>query len=149
MILQDITHIRTTPERIFDFFREMEANYRAWHPDHLGFRWVAGRELREGVVFAFEERIAGKLLKKRVGFTRVVPGRHLEFAPTSWLVRLFLPRMLFRVEPEADGCRLTAEIHLRVGPLAARLQRRELGAVRRHMREEGENMQRLLEGVSS
>ena len=147
MVLHDAVTIRTTPERIFEFFREMERNYPAWHPEHVRFRWVAGRGLREGVVFSFEEHIAGKLLRKRVRFTRVEPGRHLEFAPTNPVFRLFLPRLLFHVEPEGDGCRLTAEIHVRMGPLAAWLHRRELAAVRRHMREEGENMKRLLEAA--
>jgi hypothetical protein len=58
---------------------------------------------------------------------------------------LFLPRILFRVEPAGSGFAVTQEIHLRIGPLAAWLNRRELEAVRRHMSEEGENLKRLLE----
>jgi hypothetical protein len=38
---------------------------------------------------------------------------------------------------------VTQDIHLRIGPLAAWLNK--LDAVRRHMREEGENLKRLLE----
>ena len=148
MILKDSTRISTTPDAIFGFFEEMEHNYVAWHPDHLLFRWVSGRGVKEGAVFYFEERIAGKLVKKKVAFTRVVSGQHIEFAPTFWLLKLFLPRLLFRIVEEPEGCVFIAELHLRMGPLAARLNKRELDAVRLHMREEGENIKRLLEGRS-
>lgn len=124
----------------------MESHYLEWHPDHRRFRWVNGRGLAVGNVFYFEEVIAGKLLKKKVVFTRIDTHSHIEFAPTFWLMRLFLPRMLFRVErTAANACRLVAEIQLRMGPLAARLNRRELTAVREHMRIEGVNLKRLVE----
>lgn len=97
------------------------------------------------MVFEFEEKIHGKLLKKRAAYTRVVDGQYIEFAPTTRFLRFFLPRMLFRIEPEADGCKFTAETHIRTGPIGAWLNRKEFEAVRQHMREEGENLKKLLE----
>jgi hypothetical protein len=133
MILRDTTDIRSTPEAIFQFFRQMEWHYVRWHPDHRLFRWVTGGTLATGNIFYFEEVIAGKLLKKNVVLTRVDPPAHIEFAPTFWLMRLFLPRLLFRIEVTAPQvCTLVAEIHLRMGPLAARINQRELEAVREH-----------------
>lgn len=145
MMLVDSITLRASPEAVFRFFDEMETHYLAWHPDHLLFRWEHGRGVALGNIFSFAERIGGKHLAKRVVFTRVIPNRHLEFAPTFWLMRLFLPRMVFRVAPESGGCRFTAEIHLRIGPLAQRAQRKELAAVREHMRVEGENLKRIVE----
>jgi hypothetical protein len=144
MVLRDSVSIEASPEKIFQFFQEMERNYLRWHHDHVLFRWVSGRGLSEGHVFYFEEYIAGKLLKKNVVFTRVVPNQHVEFAPTFWLMKLFLPRMLFRIESDPVGSRLIAEIHLRIGPLAQRFQRKELDAVRDLMREEALNLQRIV-----
>lgn len=145
MILRDETFIQARPETIFRFFEEMDANYLAWHPDHLLYRWEQGRGVKPGVVFYFEERINGKLLRKRVRFTRVVPGEHIEFEPTFWLMRLILPRMIFRMEPQGGGLLFIAEIHLRMGPLAQRANRADLAAVREHMRVEGENIKRHAE----
>jgi hypothetical protein len=145
MILRSTVRIRTVPQRVFDFFRSMDANYRAWHPDHVLFRWLGDGRLREGAEFYFEERIGGELLKKRVRFTRIEPGRLMEFAPTAWWFRLFLPSIRFVVMPDAEGCRVEQEIRVRVGPLGRRLARRQFEAVQRHMDEEGENMKRLLE----
>lgn len=137
--------INARPEKLFAFFAGMETNYLRWHEDHVLFRWIDEAELRPGVRFYFEERIAGKLLKKSVVFTQIVAGKLIEFAPTSRLFRFFLPRISFRVSTTPAGFSVTQEIVLRIGPLAARLNRRELEAVRRHMIEEGENLKRLLE----
>ena len=53
--------------------------------------------------------------------------------------------MVFRMEPEGDGCRFIAEVHLRMGPLAQRAHAEELAAIREHMRVEGLNIKRILE----
>ncbi len=144
-MLKDSILIKASPEAIFRFFEEMERNYLQWHPDHVLYHWVSGRGVQEGHVFYFEEYIAGKLLKKRVIFTRVVLHQHIEFAPTFWLMKLFLPRMVFRIAPAGDGCQFIAEVHLRMGPLAQRANKKELEAIREHMRVEGLNIKRILE----
>jgi hypothetical protein len=149
MRLSDSITIRSTPERFFAFFERMEANYLLWHPDHRLFRWESGHGVKEGVSFYFEEVIGGKLMKKRVVFTRVEPGRHIEFTFTNRLLRLILPRIVFHVEPAGESIRLTAEITIRTGPIGAWLNRREFDAVRRHMREEGENLKRILESAAA
>jgi hypothetical protein len=111
----------------------------------MQFQWLDPPAVKEGVRFHFEERIGGKLLKKTVAFTRIEPGSLIEFAPTSRFFRMFLPRISFRIAPAEDGFAVIQDIHLRIGPLAAWLNRRELDEVRRHMREEGENLRRLLQ----
>ncbi len=147
MILRDSIDIEATPDAVFAFFDGMDQDrYLGWHPDHKVFRWVRGRGLKVGNAFYFEEVIAGKLLKKEVVFTRIDGGAHIEFAPTFWLMRLFLPRLVFRLEALGTGrYRFVAEIYLRAGPLAARLNRREFDAVREHMRIEGINLKRFAE----
>jgi Polyketide cyclase / dehydrase and lipid transport len=147
MVLSDTIQINAPAESIFRFFDRMDALYRDWHPDHVLFRWERGHDLHCGNVFYFEERIAGKLLKKRVVITAVQRPIHLEFAPTFWLMRAFLPRILFHIAPTQGGCLVTAEIHLRMGPLAAWLNRNELAAIREHMKQEGLNMKRLVEAA--
>jgi hypothetical protein len=139
--------IATGAEEVFAFFAAMETNYGRWHPDHLWFRWVDPPALEPGVRFQFQERIDGKLLTKTVAFTRIEPGTVIEFAPTSRLFRLVLPRIAFRIRPTDGGVTVTQEIQIRTGPLGAWLNRREFDAVRRHMREEGKNLRRLLAGA--
>lgn len=144
MVLKETTKLRAQPDEVFAFLEKMEQNYLRWHPDHVQFSWVKGQSLKEGHQAYFEERIAGKLLKKTVVYTRIVPNEHIEFVPTFRLMRLFLPRMLFHLEPSSGGCLLTQEIHVRTGPIGAWLNRKEFDAVRQHMKEEGEGLERLL-----
>lgn len=55
MILRESIKIEAKPEAIFRFFEEMEHHYLRWHSDHVLFRWVSGRGVREGNIFYFEE----------------------------------------------------------------------------------------------
>jgi hypothetical protein len=146
MILRETSPtIRAAPEEVFAFFAGMETNYGRWHPDHRWFRWIDPPALEPGVRFQFQERLDGKLLTKTVRFTRIEPGTLIAFAPTSRLFRLVLPRIAFHIRPTDGGVTVTQELQIRTGPLGAWINRREFDAVRRHMREEGENLRRLLE----
>jgi hypothetical protein len=147
MVLRDAIEVHASPATLFAFFDGMsQARYLGCHPDHKVFRWTRGQGVAVGSRCYFEEVIAGKLLKKGVEFTRVDPARHIECVPTFWLMRLFLPRLVFRTEAvSADTFRFIAEIPLRVGPIGARLNKREFDAVCEHMRTEGINFERFAE----
>jgi len=143
---EDRIFIAVPPERGFAFFQAMAENYRRWHPDHLAFEWRQGSGIAVGTTFWFSERIAGKVLEKEVRITEVVPDRFYAFAPTSRLMRAFMPRLSFAFRPEPGGFFFEAEIWLRgMGPLGRRLNRREFDAVEVHIREEGHNLKALLE----
>lgn len=145
MILKETTDVEAPPEEVYRFFEEMEGNYERWHPDHITFRWTKGVGLEQGAEAYFEERIVGKLQKKTVKFVKVIPGRYIEFKPTSLLVGLLMPHISFTINTRSNGCELTQRIKVRTGPIGARLNKREFDAVRTHMREEGENLKRILE----
>lgn len=145
MILKARTHIQADPEEIFTFFEEMEENYEQWHDEHITFRWVEGRPLKKGSQSYFEEEIGGEVLKKTVVYSRVIPNRRIELQPTSRLMRLFLPRIIFDIEPGNNGCHFTQRIKIRTGPIGRRLNRDQFDAVHQHMQEEGENLKRMIE----
>jgi hypothetical protein len=147
MVLRDSIDVQAPMATLFEFFEGMtNERYLGWHPDHRQFRWIEGHGVKVGNRFYFEEVIGGRLLKKAVKFTRVDSGTCIEFAPVFWLMRLFLPRLVFRAEATgAESFRFVAEIFLRIGPLAARLNKREFDAVREHMKAEGINFKRHAE----
>lgn len=75
MILRDSIEIKTTPERIFDFFAHIEENYKAWHPeDHVVLRLIKGKPLEKGAIGYFEEYLHGKLHKAKVLYAKIVPN---------------------------------------------------------------------------
>ncbi len=150
--LTDSIEIRTTPEEVFGFLAGLvdDASYRAWHPaDHVAMRWTKGRPWEEGSVVYAEEYIHGKLHKLQFVVTKVVPNRRIQYAPTSRLLRRYFPGNAFSVQPSEQGCVFTASGIYRVGWLVrtfakGRLEK-GLACVRKHMKEEGENLKRILE----
>jgi len=144
--------IKTTPEKIFDFFFHLvdDESYRAWHPDdHVAFRWIKGHPWEEGSVAYAEEYIHGKLHKLKFVITKLIPNRLIEYAPTSWFLRMYFPKNRFTVEPKQGACIFTAQGTIRVGwlirTLAKKRLERGLSSVRKHMKEEGESLKRILE----
>jgi hypothetical protein len=151
-ILTDSIEIKTTPEKVFDFFFHLvdDESYRAWHPDdHVAFRWIKGPPWEEGSVVYAEEYIHGKLHKLKFVITKLIPNRLIEYAPTSWFLRMYFPKNRVTVEPKQGACIFTAQGTIRVGWLirtfAKKRLERGLSSVRKHMKEEGESLKRILE----
>ena len=156
-LLEDITltdsvEIQTAPEKVFDFFLHLvdDASYRTWHPDdHMSLRWVKGSPWKEGSIVYAEEYFHGKLHKLKFLISKVVANREIEYIPASRLLRIYFPKNRFVIEPSGNGCIFTAEVHLRVGRLVKTLAKHKLETgllfVRKHMKEEGENLKRILE----
>lgn len=145
MILSQTTMISAPAERIFAFFENMETNYTRWHPDHIAFRWLQQGRQAIGNRFHFEERIHGQHVKRVMRYTKVEKDRLIEFVPDNALIRFFLRRVSFVIEPMERQCRLTQEVQIRIGPIGKRLNRAGLAAVEGHMREEGENLKAIIE----
>lgn len=146
MVLRDSVEVAAEISAFFTFFDGMtNERYLSWHPDHKVFRWTGQPGVRLGNRCYFEEVIAGKLLKKSVEFTRADP-QYIAFRPTFWPMRLLLPELVFRAEGLHSGAfRFIGEIFVRVGPIGARLNKREFDAVREHMHVEGINFKRFAE----
>ena len=154
--LTDSIEIMATPEKIFMFFLQIvdDKSYQAWHPeDHVSFRWIRGEPWQEGSVAYAQEYIHGKLHKLKFLITELVPNRKIEFVPLSRFLRPLFPKNTFSIEPKEHSCVFTATGQLRIGRLAKTLARKKLeygiSSVRKHMKEEGENLKRILEKGNS
>jgi len=152
IVLTDSIEIRTTPEKIFEFLLQIvdDASYQAWHPeDHVAFRWIRGEPWQPGSVACAAEYIHGKLHKLKFVIKEVVPNRKIEWVPASRLLRIYVPRNTLLIEPRDGSCVFTASGVLRVGRLlkllAGNRLEQGLSSVRKHMKEEGENLKRILE----
>ena len=152
IFMTDSIEIRRTPEKIFEFFYSLvdDASYRAWHPDdHVTMRWTKGSPWQEGSVIYAEEYIDVELQKLTFIVTKVVPDREVEYVPVSRFRRRYAPKYTFSVEPKDPSSVFTAAVHVRV-PLLPRLLAKKkveggLSSVRKHMKEEGENLKKILE----
>ena len=148
MILTDSIKIKATPERVFNWFINLRTreNYQAWHPNHVDWYWLRGEPFQEGSIVYCEEYIHGNKDRLKFICTRVVPNRLIEYKPLfPW--SLFMLSSSFAIESKGkDDSIFTATINFRSFPLIERILKNQLEGTRLHMKEEGENLKRILEG---
>jgi hypothetical protein len=146
--LQDTIEIRTTPEKVFDFFIHFRENFKAWHPDHVRCWYLEDGPLGEGSVFYVQEYVHAKLLTLGFHVTRLVQYSRIEYRIPP------IVRGAFTMEPRHSSVLFTAETYfgtkiLLLGELLDRILHifmdRRLRALKQHMVEEGRNLKRILE----
>jgi len=80
LVLKDSIEIKTTPEKIWEFFINLEKNYKTWHPeDHVLFQWTKGKPMESGSNWYGEEVLGGDLKKLKGAIGEVVPNRKIVF----------------------------------------------------------------------
>ena len=152
VVLKDSIELKTTAEKVFKFLTSIvdDDSYRAWHKeDHVSFRWLKGKPWTEGSVLYAEEYIHGKLHKLKFEIIKIVPEKRIEYTPTSRFVRKFFPKNEFIIEQKGEYCIFTALGTYRVGKIGKFFFKKtienSLSSVKKHMREEGENLKSILE----
>ena len=152
LTLKDSIEIDTTADKIFRFLTSIvdDESYRAWHKDdHVRFRWLKGNPWVEGSVLYAEEYIHGRLHKFKFEIRKIVPNKRIEYTPTSYFIRKFFPKNEFIIEQKGESCIFTASGTYRVGKLGKIFFKKAIANgfsnVKKHMKEEGENLKLLLE----
>ncbi len=143
MILKDSIEIKTIPEKIEEWFKNLDKHYLEWHPDHVKFVKVTGG-MDEGDIFYFEEYLHGKLHKIRSRITKIEKNKRIEYKnlfPTS----IICPKGSFIIESKGESCIFTGTVSLRFGWLITKLAKNRLESVRQHMVEEGQNLKEIME----
>lgn len=149
LVLSDSVEIRATPEKIWEFFVNLEKNYKAWHPkDHILFKWTKGKPMETGSGWYGEEIVRGKVFKLKGTVGEVIPERKIVFR-NSFPISLVSPRYEWTVEPKGSNSIFTAKSYMRAGNLLYKLSRKEMedkiSMHNQHVREEGENLKKILE----
>jgi uncharacterized protein YndB with AHSA1/START domain len=150
LILKHSIEINTTPEKIWEFFVNLEENYTTWHPeDHIVFRWISGEPLEVGSRFYSEQLVHKKphIYKGEVG--EIIPNRKIVFR-FSFPISLVSPTVEWLIEPKDSLTVFTAISYFRLGILFQKLFKKDMEelikAHDRHVGTEGENLKRILEG---
>lgn len=147
IVLRDVVEIEAEPKRVFEWFRHLEDNYGAWHPSHLTSRYVRGHGLEVGSVLHVEEYLHGKLHRLDLEVTEVEEERGFEYRVRSGV------RGRFRMRPAERGTELVAELDFgwriplvggAIDAIVRWLVGRRLDGLRRHMKQEGDNLRKLM-----
>lgn len=142
--LRDSVHIDAAPEQVWSWLTDLPEHYTEWHPDHVSAEWERGDFRRTGSIMTAIEFLGGRREELRFELTYVDPPGCIEYrfkGPHA----LLLAGGAFNVAGDDGGARFTACIRYRFGILTERLFRRRITTLRTHMREEGENLKRLVE----
>jgi hypothetical protein len=151
--LKDSVEIKTTPEKLYDWFKNLDKHFEEWHPNHKKFVKVTGGT-DEGDIIYFEELVEGKWYRVKVKIGKLEKndqGWQIEFLTSSRLARI-----LFIAEVKGDGCIFT---HIEsfglktpvIGCLMDFLMSKvfyslfRFDLIRKDMEEDGLNLKRILE----
>jgi hypothetical protein len=139
--------IHAPPARVWAWLNELPLHYREWHPAHVACRFDRGDSLQVGAGLCIEEYLHGRLHRLRLRATEVTTNRLMRYRNHAFAGAFIL-------EPADGGTRFTAELTFGLrapvignvlDAIARRLLARRLAAMQVHMREEGDNLKRLLE----
>jgi len=151
VVVSESIRIETAPEKLFRYLTGIVDNesFRTLNAKNISFRWLKGRPWTAGSVAVAEKTLHGKLHKFEFIVTKIVPGRHIEYRPTSRLTRRLFPKKEFIIEAEGDSCLFVSSATFRVGWIGKvffkRAIERGLSDFRSYLREEGENLKKILE----
>ncbi len=151
LVLSNSIEIKTTPEKIWEFFTNLEKNYKTWHPqDHILFKWTKGKPMETGSSWYGEEVVRGKVFKLKGTIGEVIKNRKIVFK-YSFPISSVAPRFEWLIEPKGPNSVFTAKSYLRAGDLFLKfkLSRKEMETKiemhNKHVGEEGENLKKILE----
>ena len=147
-IIKSSIEIEIAPEEVWNFFYNIEANYKNWHlKDHNYFHWTKGRPLEIGSKFDSEETVDGHKVRIKGTCVESVKSRKIAFKP-SWPVSFMCPKIEWIIEPRGDTTIFTAQTHYKFGKLFLILKKGRaeymMDIAKKHMDEEGENLRNIL-----
>ena len=76
--------------------------------------------------------------------TKVEPNKRIEYR-VLFPVSIISPKGSFIMEQKGRSCLFTATLYFRFGRIFLKFAKSRVEAVKKHMKEEGENLKRLLE----
>ena len=153
LVLRDSIEIETTPEKIWEFFTNLEENYKAWHPeDHVVFKWTKGKPMEKGSKWYAEEIIMGDLKKGKGTIGEVVLNRKIVFR-YHFPVSIVAPGFEWQIEPKGSNSVFCAISYIRAERIMRRLVKfseyKDIDTLmdvgKKHVKEEGENLKKILE----
>ena len=153
LAIKDSIEIKTTPEKIWEFFINLEQNYKRWHPeDHILFRWTKGKPLEVDSTFYAEQLVRGKVVKFKGTFCEIIPNRKIVFK-CAFPVSLVSPKFEWLIEPKGPNSVFTAVTYMRFGRLFQKLLKKHIEDSKKvhdkHVKTEGENLKKILEKQNS
>jgi hypothetical protein len=150
--ITETIEIKTIPEEIFNYLTGIvdDESFRTLNANNIKFRWLTGKPWAVGSIAYAEKYLHGKPHKFEFIISEVVPNKHIEYMPTSKLMRKFFPKKEFIIEKKGTVCLFVSSATFRVGWIGRKFFKKTvedgLSDFRRYLKEENRNLKRLIEG---
>jgi hypothetical protein len=142
--LSDSIKINVSPEKVYEWFIHIDENYLDWHSDHVKAEWLTENKMKVGSKLYTEEYIHGDLHKIKFQCTKIEQNSKIEFK-NLFPLSLICPKGSFIFEPKGENCLFTATLSFRMGNALSKIAKKRIEAFKTHMKEEGENLKKILE----
>lgn len=148
-LLESVTEVSAPVERIWEFFENLDNNYKSWYPEeHEYFKWTSGAALKPGSEFDSLEIVSGH--KTRIKGVCMVAdeNQHIVFK-TYWPVSFMCPQIEWHFQKNNEKTKITAIMYYRFGKLFLFFRKKYaehiIKITKAHMDREGENLKKLME----
>jgi hypothetical protein len=148
-ILTSSVEIKTNPNKIWDFFLNLEDNYQKWYPEeHHFFKWVKGKPLEVGSKFDSLEIVDGHKTRLKGRCVEAVEDKIIAFKP-AWPASFMCTKMEWVFESKGKSIVFIANTYFQFGSIFLALKKDTVKEIleitQRHMDQEGVNLKRILE----
>lgn len=142
--LTDSIDIKCSSQDIFSWFKNIDLNYKSWHEDHVECRWIKGQPFKQNSILFSSEYIHGNLHKLKFKTIRVIENEYIGYE-ILFPMSIISPRGTFQFKKKGTSTIFTATISFRFGWLMKIIAKTKMEQFKDHMREEGENLKKLME----
>ena len=145
MDLKDSIKINCRPEKVYNWLiNNFIKDYKRLHSKHVLAKWVKGKNFEVGSIMYFKEYLNGGLEKLSAKAVKNVKNRLIEY-------RFLFPHCIicqkgsFIIKPQKNGSVFTAVLSFRLGWILSKIMPSKVNALKKHMKEEGDNLKKILE----
>jgi hypothetical protein len=145
--LKDSIEILKTPDKVFDGLIKVfstQEYFKKWHKDHVKCNWIKGQPFEVGSILYCEEYLHGDLHKMKFQGVKKERNKKIEYK-LLFPMSIICPKGSFLIEPKEGNSIFTAILSFRFGWFFQKFAKSRVEVITKHMKEEGENLKKLLE----
>lgn len=148
-IIESSVEIRTTPDKIWDFFYNLENNYKEWYPEeHHFFCWTKGESLEIGSKFDSLEIVDGHKTRLKGKCIKALKNKEIAFKP-AFPASIMCTKLEWILEPKGETTIFIAKTYYKFGKIFLTFKNGTANQImeitKKHMDTEGQNLKKILE----
>lgn len=148
-IIESKINIKTTSDKVWDFFYHLDVNYKKWYPEeHHYFKWIKGKPLDPGTKFDSLEIVDGHKTRVKGTCLEAVKNEKFAFKP-SWPTSFMCTKLEWKIENNDNSITFIAKVYYKFGRIFLALKKKTVNDImaitKKHMDKEGINLKTLLE----